>query len=1164
MDPLWCPEERFALPTLSSHLRNKLERAVVEARDAAEAGARAALEALGVHSHEPYGHMSAEERRLRNHLRARARQLGDRQERSGALAMDHLVNECAYEHWHRMLFARFLAENDLLIEPEMEVPISLEEAEELAKEEGKDVWEFASTCAERMLPQIFRAEDPLLQVELAPEHLLKLEELLGTLPTDVFMATDALGWVYQFWQTKKKDEVNQLAVKIGADEISAVTQLFTEPYMVEFLIHNTLGAWWAGKQADRYQHSAVSEEDCRRLVGFPGLSWDYLRFVRGENGEGGPWRPAAGTFDGWPETAAEIKVLDPCCGSGHFLVLALHHLVPIRMAEEGSTARDAVDAVLRDNLHGLEIDERCCQIAAFALACAAWTYPSSGGYRPLPDLHIACTGIGPQSTQEQWVKLAEDSGIPIPDGQHEMIRNGLLGLHRLFSQAPTLGSLLDPSELSAEVISASYETIQPYLTAILRAEKADEEVRERAIAAAGMAKAASLLAIDYSLIITNVPYLIRTKHDKVLKAFADKHYRSAKQDLATVCLARLRSLRAKGGAVAVVSPQNWLFLDRYSEFRKGLLARDTWAAVARLGPGAFDTISGAVVNVGMFVLVADAPLESQSFCAIDAAPGAGSLGKAGLLATAAVLQVSQVAQQHHPDHRVLLDTVQSESWLAHYASVYHGISTTDYCRFGRNWWELSPRLLGREWIARQSSFKNTGDFVGKECCLFWGDQGAKIKELRSEGATVVITGLDAWGKWGVAVSQMGQLPATLYLGTSFDDNLGVIVPGDVRNLPAIWAFCSSDEYRSRIRLMDQSIKVAYPTLLKVPFELDNWQKAAAEKYPDGLPEPESDDPTQWLFHGYPYEAEEDAMLQVAVARLLGYRWPAELDTEMRLSKRARALAERCGELAEYVDGDGTVCIPSVRGEEPAADRLLALLAAAGIDQGTVRECTGGSGLDEWLRNGFFQEHCKLFHERPFVWHIWDGRKRDGFHALVNYHKLAEGNGKGRQLLESLTYSYLGDWITRQQSGVKAGEGGAEDRLAAALELQRRLIAILEGEPPFDLFVRWKPLHQQAIGWEPDINDGVRLNIRPFLASDLPNGRKGAGILRYKPNTKWKKDRGKEPVRPKEEYPWFWGWDEETVDFAGNAEFDGNRWNDCHYTNDFRRKAREAARGGDKS
>jgi hypothetical protein len=86
---------------------------------------------------------------------------------------------------------------------------------------------------------------------------------------------------------------------------------------------------------------------------------------------------------------------------------------------------------------------------------------------------------------------------------------------------------------------------------------------------------------------------------------------------------------------------------------------------------------------------------------------------------------------------------------------------------------------------------------------------------------------------------------------------------------------------------------------------------------------------------------------------------------------------------------------------------------------------------------------------------------------------------------------------------------------------------------------------------------VRMNIRPFLlAKDV--GRRGAGILRSRPSSiKWEKDRGKEPVRTKEEFPWFWGWEETTVDFAGGADFDGNRWNDCHYTTKAKRAAREA-------
>ena len=391
------------------------------------------------------------------------------------------------------------------------------------------------------------------------------------------------------------------------------------------------------------------------------------------------------------------------------------------------------------------------------------------------------------------------------------------------------------------------------------------------------------------------------------------------------------------------------------------------------------------------------------------------------------------------------------------------------------------------------------------------------------------------------------------------------------HLPAIWCFCSSPEYHEAVRRIDQSLKVTNATLVQVPFDLDRWTQVARERYPNGLPRPYSDDPTQWIFHGHPCgsvvwdEAEkqtahgplrtDDTVLQVAVARLLGYRWPAEQDASMELADEQRAWVRHCAALRAWADEDGIVCIPSVRGEPTAGERLLNCWpppSAHAWNDGMLAKLlaeTDSPSLDDWLRNRFFEQHCKLFHHRPFVWHIWDGRKRDGFHALVNYHNLAESGSKGRQLLESLTYSYLGDWIARQQDGVKRSEGGAEDRLAAALELKKRLIAILKGEPPFDIFIRWKPVEEQPIGWEPDINDGVRLNIRPFMAQEIPSGKKGAGILRAKPNIHWKKDRGKEPVREQEQFPWFWNSD----------KFTGERVNDVHLAIAEKRAARD--RGG---
>ena len=282
------------MASLGRDLRKDLEKTVKQARRVAETGARKVLEQHGVHHHEPYGSMSLEQRALRNGLRAHGRQLGDRRDsQKGSQTISRLVQECAYEHWHRMLFARFLAETDLLIEPQSGVAITLEECQELARDEGVDWLALANDYAERMLPQIFRKDDPVLDVTLPPETRSELEDLLKALPQDVFTGDDSLGWVYQFWQADAKEAVNNSGKKIGADELPTVTQLFTEDYMVLFLLHNTLGAWWAGKvlaESPELATTAKTEDDLRDACKVGDAEWSYLRFVRGkaEDGTDGP------------------------------------------------------------------------------------------------------------------------------------------------------------------------------------------------------------------------------------------------------------------------------------------------------------------------------------------------------------------------------------------------------------------------------------------------------------------------------------------------------------------------------------------------------------------------------------------------------------------------------------------------------------------------------------------------------------------------------------------------------------------------------------------------------------------------------------------------------------------------------------------------------------
>ena len=551
-------------------------------------------------------------------------------------------------------------------------------------------------------------------------------------------------------------------------------------------------------------------------------------------------------------------------------------------------------------------------------------------------------------------------------------------------------------------------------------------------------------------------------------------------------------------------------------------------------------------NVAMVVLSREDPSKDHRLAGVDVAEKSTPPEKALALATARLVHIGQKAQLSNPEAKLSFEEASRLPLLAKYAEALVGIQSGDDPRFVIQFWEVR-NVERKVWEAFQMTPDELTTIAGCTSLIRWEQERGDL----CCNSNSRLQGLDAVGKPALLIHRMGGIFAYRFGGERFHQNVVAVVPRAPANLQAIWCYCSSPDFLRSVRGIDQALKVTNATLVKVPFDLAHWQKVAGEKYPHGLPKPFSNDPTQWLFSGHPKGA--DQPLHVAVARLLGYRWPRQTGSSF-----PDCPALESDGLEELADEDGIVCLSALRGERAASDRLRSLISAAlgSYDEHSLIAATGSKArsLEDWLSDDFFAQHCQLFHQRPFIWHIWDGLT-DGFHALVNYHKLAAADGAGRKLLETLTFSYLGDWIKKQQDDIAHKKPGAEDRLVAAQALQTELKAILAGVPPYDLFVRWKPLHQLAIGWAPDINDGVRLNIRPFmLATDV--GRKGAGILRAKPGIKWDKDRGKEPERSKVDFPWFWSWDEASEDFGGGSTFDGNRWNDCHYTPAAKRAARE--------
>ena len=415
------------MPPLASDLRKQLENVCIAARDAAEAAACSALKKRAVDQAKPFAHFNDEDKRLRRWLRARGKQAGDVEGPDKSQSIDHLTQELAYEYWHRMLFARFLAENHLLMHPDG-VAVSLEECAELAaSERAPNGYVLAARYASRMLPQIFRIDDVLLDIEFAPEQRLALEKLLSSLPRETFLADESLGWVYQFWQTKRKDEVNKSGDKIDGRTLPAVTQLFTEDYMVQFLLHNTIGAWWCGRHGITGPAGGAGVP-----AGKSPVPLDYLRWAPGPAVAPVAQPPPAGaTGEGAQPGAAEPQSKEPT-GSRDGDVA--------QPPSAGATLAKPVRAEYRRNLPHLQAEGK----TYYVTFCThqRWTLPEE--VRPMVVKHCL---------HDEGLKLRMHALVVMPDH-----------VHLIFTpMTDPLGKPYGLSEILGGIKGASAHTINKHL-----------------------------------------------------------------------------------------------------------------------------------------------------------------------------------------------------------------------------------------------------------------------------------------------------------------------------------------------------------------------------------------------------------------------------------------------------------------------------------------------------------------------------------------------------------------------------------------------------------------------------------------------------------------------------------------------------------------------------
>ena len=412
---------------------------------------------------------------------------------------------------------------------------------------------------------------------LFPANLLRPDSVLGQMVTEIPEedwqdAVQIIGWMYQYYNSELKDDTFALLkknVKITKERIPAATQLFTPDWIVRYMVENSLGRlWYEGhpgfdkSEWKYYLDEAQQEPEVEQ----------QLQKIRADYATINP---------------EDIKVIDPCMGSGHILVYAFDVLLQI-YTSCGWSERDAAKSIVENNLYGLDIDDRAGQLAYFAVMMKARKYSR----------RILNGEVRPNVLAIQDSGFMTDDFIAYVAGKDAHMKADLTLLRSSLKDAKEYGSILNIPRLN---FTALYERMD-----IIGREFAEDifQIAFQTITAEQLlplVKQAEIMAQKYDVVVTNPPYMSNGGMSNKLTEFVKKNYPDSKSDLFAVFIERCGAMLNKCGYQAMITQHAWLFLSSYEKLRAKLLACDT-INMAHLGARAFEEIGGEVVQTTSFVL----------------------------------------------------------------------------------------------------------------------------------------------------------------------------------------------------------------------------------------------------------------------------------------------------------------------------------------------------------------------------------------------------------------------------------------------------------------------------------------------------------------------------------------------------------------------------------
>ena len=443
-----------------------------------------------------------------------------------------------------------------------------------------------------ILPGMFQTIADYTEL-LLPDNLLRegsvIEQMISQIPEDNWQdAVQIIGWLYQYYNSEKKDDVFAALkknVKITKENIPAATQLFTPDWIVRYMVENSLGRLWVEGHPDaKAQLLPTPEEQAAYTAGNrdpEDTKWHY--YLEETQQEPQVQAQLSEIRKQYADlTPEQIKVIDPCCGSGHILAYLFDVLMQI-YENYGYTPRDAVASILQNNLYGLDIDDRAAQLAYFAVMMKARRYDRR---------------FFSHTTQPHVYAIEESNRIEKPDVEY--FCNGKLELkdamHTILTQlydAKEYGSILTITPQDWDALYARFDEVAD-ASSFHR-----ESIRKKLLP---LVRVAQTLAQKYDVVVTNPPYMGASNMNSDLSEYVKKYYPDSKSDLFAVFIEVCSRMAKQNGYQAMITQHAWMFLSSFEKLREKMMLTET-VSMAHLGARAFEEIGGEVVQTTSFVRV---------------------------------------------------------------------------------------------------------------------------------------------------------------------------------------------------------------------------------------------------------------------------------------------------------------------------------------------------------------------------------------------------------------------------------------------------------------------------------------------------------------------------------------------------------------------------------